>query len=50
MHDASTAIAPLLGIDETQVTARLNSINLFAMTRTPSAARTKELADLRQQP
>jgi hypothetical protein len=50
MHDASTAIAPLLGIDEMDVTHRLNSINLFAMTRTPSEATTKELADLRQQP
>jgi hypothetical protein len=50
MHDASTAIAPLLGIDETEVTHRLNSINLFAMTRTPSEARTKELADLRHRP
>jgi hypothetical protein len=50
MHDASTAIAPLLGIDEMEVTYRLNSINLFAMTRTPSEATTKELADLRQQP
>jgi hypothetical protein len=50
LHDASTAIAPLLGIDETEVEYRLNSINLFAMTRTPSEARTKKLADLRQQP
>jgi hypothetical protein len=50
LHDASTAIAPLLGIDEMEVTYRLNSINLFAMTRTPSEARTKKLADLRQQP
>lgn len=50
MHDASTAIAPLLGIDETEVTHRLNSINLFAMTRTPSEATAKELAELRQQP
>lgn len=49
MHDASTAIAPLLGIDEMDVTERLNSINLFAMTRTPSEATTKELTDLRQQ-
>lgn len=49
MHDASTAIAPLLGIDETEVTYRLNSINLFAMTRRPSEARAEELADLRQQ-
>ena len=32
------------------MTYRLNSINLFAMTRAPSEARTKELADLRQQP
>lgn len=50
MHDASIAIAPLLGIDETEVTYRLTSINLFAMTRTPSEASAKELADLRQQP
>ena len=50
MHDASTAIAPLLGIDEVEVTSQLNSINLFAMTRTPSEATAKELADLRQQP
>jgi len=50
MHDASTAIAPLLGIDEMEVTYRLNGINLFAMTRRPSEARAKELADLRQQP
>lgn len=50
MHDASTAIAPLLGIDEMEVTYRLNSINLFAMTRAPSEAIAKELADLRQQP
>ena len=50
MHDASAAIAPLLGIDEMEVTYRLNSINLVAMTRTPSETRTKELADLRQQP
>ena len=50
MHDASTAIAPLLGIDELEVTYRLSSINLFAMTRIPSEAIAKELADLRQQP
>ena len=50
MHDASSAIAPLLGIDEMEVTFQLNSINLFAMTRTPSEATAKELADLRQQP
>ena len=50
MHDASSAIAPLLGIEEMEVTYRLNGINLFAMTRTPSEATAKELADLRQQP
>ena len=50
MHDASTAIAPLLGIDEVKVISRLNSINLFAMTRTPNEAIAKELTDLRQQP
>jgi hypothetical protein len=50
MHDASAAIAPLLGIDETEVTFRLNSINLFAMTRIPSEATARELADLRQEP
>ncbi len=50
MHDASAAIAPLLGIDESEVTYRLNNINLFAMTRTPSEARTKQLTDLRQEP
>lgn len=49
MHDASTAIAPLLGIDEVEVTGRLNSINLFAMARVPSEAGNKELARLRQQ-
>jgi len=50
MHDASTAIAPLLGIDEIEVTHRLNSINLFAITRTPSEAIANELAVLRQEP
>lgn len=50
MHDASTAIAPLLGMDEAQVLHRLNSVNLFAMTGTPSEAIAKELADLLQQP
>ncbi|WP_460807408.1 hypothetical protein [Nocardioides salsibiostraticola] len=50
MHDASTAIAPLLGIDETEVTGRLNSINLFAITRVPSEAGKKELDRLRQEP
>ena len=50
MYNASTAIAPLLGIDETEVTGRLNSINLFAMTHTPSEAIAKELAHLRQEP
>lgn len=50
MHDASTAIAPLLGIDEVEVTYRLNSINLFAMTRVPNEAGRKKLADLRRQP
>lgn len=49
MHDASTAIAPLPGIDEMEVTHRLNSINLFATTGVPSEARAKELARLRQQ-
>lgn len=49
MHDASAAIAPLLGIDELEVTHRLNNINLFAMTRTPSEATAKELTRLRQQ-
>jgi len=46
MHDASTAIAPLLGIDEMEVPYRLNSVNLFAMTSTPSEATAMELADL----
>lgn len=46
VHGASAAIAPLLGIDEFEVSYRLNSINLFAMTRRPSEARAKELADL----
>ena len=50
MHDASTAIAPLLGIDKTEVTGRLNSINLFAMTRVPSEAGKQELDRLRQEP
>jgi hypothetical protein len=50
LHDASAAIAPLLGIDETEVSYQLNSINLFAMTRTPSEARTEKLAGLRHQP
>lgn len=50
LHEASTAIAPLLGIDEAEVSYRLNSINLFAMTRTASEARTEELEHLRQQP
>jgi hypothetical protein len=50
LHDASAAIAPLLGIDEVEVSYRLNSINLFAMTRAPSEARTTQLADLRRQP
>jgi hypothetical protein len=50
MHDASAAIAPLLGIDEMEVAYRLNSINLFAMTRTPSEAAANELAHLRRQP
>jgi hypothetical protein len=49
MHDSSVAIAPLLGIDEMEVTSRLNSINLFAVTRTPSEATAEELAKLRQQ-
>jgi len=49
MHDASTAIAPLLGIDEMEATYRLNSINFFAMTRIPSEAIAKDLADLRQE-
>lgn len=48
MHDASTAIAPLLGIDEFEVTYRLDNINLFAMTHIPSEAIAKELAALRQ--
>lgn len=50
MRDSSRAIAPLLGIDEMEVTYRLNSINLFAMTRVPSEAGVKELDRLRQQP
>jgi len=49
MHDASAAIAPLLGIDEMEVTYRLDSLNLFAMTRAPSEARATELAELRRQ-
>jgi hypothetical protein len=49
MHDASAAIAPLLGIDELEVTYRLDNINLFAMTRRPSEATAKELAALRQE-
>ena len=48
MHDASAAIAPLLGLDELEVTHRLNNINLFAMTRTPSEAGARKLADLRR--
>lgn len=48
MHDASTAIAPLLGIDEFEVTYRLDNINLFAMTHIPSEAIARELAALRQ--
>jgi hypothetical protein len=49
LHDASTAIAPLLGIEELEVTYRLNNINLFAMTRMPSEATATELAALRQE-
>jgi hypothetical protein len=44
------AIAPLLGIDEFEVSYRLDNINLFAMTGRPSEARAKELADLRREP
>lgn len=50
MHEATAAIAPLLGMDEVEALGRLNSINLFAMTRIPTAARAKELKDLREQP
>lgn len=47
MHEATAAIAPLLGMDE--ALGRLNSINLFAMTRVPTEARRKELKGLRDQ-
>ena len=50
LHDASAAIAPLLGLDPTEVSYRLNGVNLFAMTRTASEARTRQLAELRQEP
>jgi hypothetical protein len=50
MHEATTAVAPLLGMDEVEALGRLNSINLFAMTRVPTEARRKELKGLRGQP
>ena len=50
MHDATAAIAPLLGMDEVEALGRLNGINLFAMTRVPTEARSRKLKDLRQQP
>lgn len=50
MHDASTRIAPLLGIDDEEGVRRLDNINLFAMTRTPSESRTTEFSELRLQP
>jgi hypothetical protein len=50
MHEATAAIAPLLGVDEVEALGRLNSINLFAMTRIPSEARRKELKNLREHP
>lgn len=50
MHDATAAIAPLLGMDEVEALGRLNSINLFAMTRIPTEARSKRFKDLREQP
>ena len=50
MHGASAAIAPLLGMDEVEILGRLNSINLFAMTRVPTEAGREKLKDLREQP
>jgi hypothetical protein len=50
MHEATAAIAPLLGMDEADALGRLNGINLFAMTRVPTEARSTELKDLREQP
>lgn len=49
LHDASAAIAPLMGLDELEVTVRLNKISLFSLTRTPSAARREMLEELRRQ-
>jgi hypothetical protein len=42
------AIAPLLANDEMDVSFRLDTINLSTVTRTPSEARAKKLADLRR--
>lgn len=48
-HDASDTIAALLGVDEMEVNIRLSRVNLFAMTRSGSDARTKMLDDLRSE-
>jgi hypothetical protein len=38
-----------MGLDELEVTVRLNKISLFSLTRTPSAARREMLEELRRQ-
>ena len=48
-HDASAAIAPLIGVDEDEVEVRLRSVNLFSLTGTATAARAEMLKDLRSQ-
>ncbi|MGZ8737286.1 MAG: hypothetical protein ACXWW7_09005 [Nocardioides sp.] len=49
IHNASYSIGELLDVDFMEVQMRLSSISLFALTRTPTAARAERLEDMRRQ-
>lgn len=48
--DAMDSLAPLLGVDDVEVLARLSKFSLMSLTRGAQTARTEKLAELRQQP
>lgn len=47
--EAMEALAPLLGVDDVEVLARLSRFSWMSLTRGAQAARTEKLAELRQQ-
>lgn len=48
MAAPTEALAPLLGVDDIEILARLSKFPLKSLTRGAQAARTEKLAELRQ--